>query len=477
MATAVLAPAVRAEWSAPVTISAPHNQIGGLQLASGPAGDLVAWKYWDLIDAKGIFGTPRARYAVAGAGGSFGPERPLPASYAGGPMVNLGGGHLAQLLLLRTGVNTSRPEIALGSVGGSFGAPQSIHGASVFVGRAILAGNARGDLLLTWIAADAHGYHRVVWASVRPPGGRFGSPQVISSRAEAEQVAAAVGSQGDIAVAFPNKWGRMLARVRRHRQPWGPLQNLGPAAGGNENDVTPFVGDNGRVIVAWYETQLCEGGCVSPGYTRVAVQPAGESRFRRAQLLERDATGLAGTPSGVSLAPIVIAVPGHAPMVIFLARGATQPAASPLTPATVKVAYPKGLGLTAPQAIFPANQQAGDVAAATGPNSAIVTWIREDLPAYYTGTVFAAVRLPATGMFGPPEQASPSEHVLSTLPTFNTASRWPNNSIAPWTLAWTSRPQSEASTVVRVSSPLCPSPSLPSPVPPVMPPDPACFGA
>jgi hypothetical protein len=475
--TAVFAPAVRAKWSAPVTISAPHGQIGSLQLASGSTGDLVIWKYWDLIDAEGIFGPPRASDAVAARGGSFGTQHPLPASYASGPMVNLGGGHLAQLILLRTGVNTTRPEVAMGSVDGSFGPSQPIHGASVLVGRASLAGNARGDLLLAWIAANADGEHRVVWASARPRGGRFGPPQIVSSRADAEQVTAAVDPQGDMVVAFPNKWGRMLARVRRHGQAWGPLQNLGAAAGGNENDVTPFVGDYGRVVVAWYETQLCEGGCEFPAFIRVAVQPAGESRFRREQALERDTTGLAGAPSGTSLAPIVLAVGGDAPMVIFLARGATPSTPSPLTPAVVKVAYPRGLGFAAPQAISLADQQASDLAAAAGPSGAIITWIREDQPSYDTGTVFAAVRLPATGLFGPPEQVSPSEHVLSALPTFNAASRWPNNSIAPWTLAWTSRPLSEASTVVRVSSPLCPTESLPSPAPPSIPPDPTCVGA
>jgi hypothetical protein len=238
---------------------------------------------------------------------------------------------------------------------------------------------------------------------------------------------------------------------------------LGRAAGGTENDVTPFVAEHGRIVVAWYETQLCSGGCVSPGFVRVAVQPAAKSRFRPEQVLNRDNMGLARAPIGASFAPIVIAARGHSPMVIFLARGATPPMAVSPGSVGVKVAYPKGLGFAAPQTISPVDQQASDVAAAAGPNGVILTWIREDPPSYYTGTVFAAVRLPETGLFGQPEQVSPSEHAISALPTFNIASRWPNNSIAPWTVAWASRPLSEASTVVRVSSPLCPSPLLQSP--------------
>jgi|ERR1035441_663272 hypothetical protein len=460
---ATLAPPAGAAWSAPVTVSAPHSQIGDVQLVSGPGGEMLSWTSWDLMLPQGIFGPPSTHYALAPAGGAFGREQPLPASDAFNPIVNMGGGHLAHLLLTRTSKSTSteKPEVALGSTTGRFGSPLQIRGATVGWGQPSLAGNARGALLLAWIALDAH-QRRMVWASIRLPGGSFGRPQVIAAHAQAEQVSAAVGSNGDMAVTFPNKWGRLLARVRRHGQQWGPLQSLGPAAGGNENDLTPFITGSGNVLVAWYETQLCEGGCADPGFTRVAVQPAGASHFRRAQLLERDATGLVGSASGRSLAPIVLSVGSQAPMVIFLARGAPPPQGSALTPAVVRVASPRGLGFSAPQTISPADEQAGEVAAAAGPSGTIVSWIRDEPPSYFGGSLFAALR-GTSGGFGAPEQVSPNEHVFTALPVFNLASRWPGNSIAPWTLAWTSRPLSEASTVVRVSSPLCP--------------DPACVGA
>jgi hypothetical protein len=250
-------------------------------------------------------------------------------------------------------------------------------------------------------------------------------------------------------VAFPNKWGRMLARVRRHGQCWGPLQNVGPAAGGNENDVTPFVASHGRMILAWYETQLSEGGEQAPGFIRVAVQLAGESRFRPQQVLERDSIGLAGAVIGASLAPVVITVGGHAPIVIFVSRGRTQPSTSPLeTPAVVKVAYPRGLGFSEPQAISPADRQAGDVAAAAGPHGgAVITWVGGS---YETGIVSASWLLFATGVFGPPEQVSPSEHVKIAVPTYSTSGD-------RWTIAWAGRPNyqspmSPGRMLVRVSS-------------------------
>ncbi len=428
IATVALAPVAQGQWSVPATISVPHTFVGELQLASGPAGDLLAWKHEDMIYPQGIAGAPGASYALAAPGGSFSTERRLPASYASGPTVNLGAGRLAQLILLRTGVDTDRAEVALGSVGGGFKTPLAVPGASVEIARASLAGNARGDLLLSWISADVHGYHRVVWASVRAPGARFSPPQIISSSAEAEQVKVAVGPQGDMLIAFPSKYGRMLARVRRHGQGWGPLQYVGPAAGGNENDLTPFVSSSGRIVLGWYETQLTEGGDQYPAFVRVAVQPAGKSRFRAQQVLERDATGLTGAPIGGSLAPLVLSVGGHAPMVVFLGRGETQPATSLLeTPDVVKVAYPSGLGFAAPQAISAAGVQADDVSAAAAPNAAIITWVSGS---YDTGAAYASLLPSAVGRFGPPTQVSPSERVLSAVAGYSaTGMRW----IVAWT--------------------------------------------
>jgi hypothetical protein len=472
---ACFAPGARANWLAPVTVSAPHDQIDDLQLTSGAPGDLVSWNYWDLIRGKGTFTTPGSGYALAPAGGAFGAERRLAPSNANAAMVDLGAGRLARLMLMPSGANTSRPMVVLGGVAGDFGSPMSIPGASVFVGRASLAGNARGELLLAWIAADRNGGQRTVWASVRAPGGHFGRPRLISGGEDPEQVSAAAGPQGDLVIAFPSKRGRMLARVRRHGRRWGALENLGAGARGSENDVTPFVGADGRVVLAWYDTQLCEGGCESPGFTRVAVKPPGASRFRPARLLERDPLGLTGAPSGTSLAPIVLSVHGQAPMVLFLGAAATPSGLPPVSSAVVEAAYPSGLGFAAPQSISATDQLASDIAAAASPSGAIVTWISEQPPGYDSGNVFAATRLPTTGRFGPPEQISPSEHVLSALPTFNLSGHWPQNS-PPWSVAWASRPEGEeAHTVVRVSSPLCEAPAPPLSATVVA--DPMCSGA
>jgi hypothetical protein len=435
-------PPAGAEWSTPATISQPHDQISGLQFASGPFGDLLAWKYWDLIKAKGLFGAPGARYAIAGAGGSFGPERRLPSSYANGALVSLGEGHVAQLTFIRSGLNTSTPEVALGEVNGRFSAPQRIR-ASVWVGRASLAGNSRGELLLAWISSP-RAAHRQVWVSMRPAGGRFGPPQLLSAHANGLSVTSAVGPPShrtdlggfasDMVIVFDSKSGRMLARVRPHLRSWGPIQDIGGAAVGTQNEVAPpAIGRDGRVTVAWYHEQLSEGGPLGPAFTQVAVLPPGAHRFGAAQTLERD-------PPAVSIGgePLVLANDGYQRIVAFLAHPSAR--ASGMAPGVVKIAYGRGARLGVPQTISPAAQNASDLAAADGPGGEILTWIREDPPSYADGTVYAAIIDQRNNRLGAPQQVSPSEHVRIAVPAYSP-------SRGRWILAWASRPRYQSTFV------------------------------
>jgi hypothetical protein len=151
---------------------------------------------------------------------------------------------------------------------------------------------------------------------------------------------------------------------------------------------------------------------------------------------------------GESLAPIVLAVGAERPMVVFLGRPATPPAASPLTVGAVKVAYLGPHGFRPPLAISPADQQVRGIATAVGLDRAIVTWIHSDPPSYFGGTVFAAASAPGGRTFGSPEQVSPEGDVLSALVTSNPASV-SISAIAPWTVAWTGRPNGGTKTVVR----------------------------
>src|ERR1035437_7614206 len=507
LACLALAPVAQAQWAAPVTISMPHEFIGGfaggLQAAGGLGGTLVSWTFQDGL---GMHPPRGARAATARPGGAFGMERALPASFLTGPMVSIGAGRLAQLILTPRALNQTRPSVSLGSGAGGFGAPLPIRG-TVYAGRSSLAGNVYGDLLASWIAADVHGGHRVVWASMRRAGGAFAPPEVLARGTSAEGVSAAIGRSGRMVVVFDSGRGRLRARMRDAHGGWGTPRDLGTAAIHTENDVTPFVSCIGEVVVAWYHTQLCEGGCVSPGFIDVAVRPAAgrvcapwphpqlwevgsvspvyiEGAVRPAagrdfiatRVLERDATGIQGAPAGVSLAPVILEVPWFAPRIPFLAPSGRAAPGSPPTPTAVRVSHPNGAGYLAsgsrystPLTLSPPGEQASGLAGVAGMDGELLTWIRQDPPGYFDGTVFASVTpftLP-TESFGAPEQVSPSQNVSTVRAAFDSASRWPQNPIVPWTLAWTARPAGEGPgvsvrTLVRVSAPLC-SPPRPDP--------------
>jgi len=454
--SAAWAPAARAAWSAPVTVSAPHDAIDHVQLVTGLSGEaLLAWHHYDLVPpAREIFGAPGTSEAIAAPGGAFGAERSLPASYASGPLVDLGQGRLAQLILRRAGPSTSAPEVALGSVAGVFAAPLRIH-ASVWGSSASLAGNSRGELLLAWISQTRSGRRRV-WASLRLAGRRFGAPQLLSTAANAEQVTASVGPPShrtdvpgcscDMAVAFPSKRGRLLVRIRPHGpRSWGPVEDVGPAAIGHDNEVALYIGRNSRVTVAWHHQQLSEGGPLGPGYTHVAVQPPGAHRFLRPQTLERDPN------ASMPAEPLLVADNGRGLTIAFVARPGSPVLG--LTPTVLKVAYSKGDRFGTPQRISPPGQQVSEPAAAEGPSGDIVIWSSGRNPptsALAPGpAIYAAISGPFSNRLGAAHQISRNER-----PTRAEPASYPG---AGWVVAWAGRPEYKtpmqpARMVVRTSS-------------------------
>lgn len=447
---ALSAAAALASWSSPQTVSAAHDAISDLQLVSSPSGDLLAWHYSDLVPpAREIAGPPRASYARAPVTGTFGPEHQLPASYATGPLVNLGGeGKVAQLILRRTGPDTAEPEVALGSASGVFASPLRIH-ASVWAGHASLAGNFHGELLLAWISSPRAG-HRQVWVSMRLAGKRFGAPQLIDANANGLSVTAAVGPpvhrtniggcSCDMVVVFDSKRGRLLASVLPHGpHTWGPVQDVGPAAQGTLNQVTAYVGRDGRVIVAWYHEQLSEGGPLGPGYTQVAVLPPGARRFAPAQTLERDQP-----TATIGGEPAIVVEGGR--ILAFLAQPGTP--VSGFTPAVVKISYRTGNRFGRPETISPVGQQASELLATQGLSGGILTWIGSAtaLPSpspVFPSAVYAAISNAAGTRLESPQRVSSDEHATAAVAT--------QTSSAGWIVAWTNRSQYQ-------------SPSLPGPL-------------
>ncbi len=456
---AALAPtrSTAAGWSPAVSVSAPHDAISNLGLASGASSEMVFWRFYDVVSpASHLVGPPGAGYALAPVSGSFGAPRRLPASYASGALVPLGGGGLAQLILHRTGVNTARPSVAIGKVSGRFGSPLPVAG-NVWVGRASLAGNRNGELLLAWISSPRAG-HRQVWASARLPGHGFSAPQLISSTADGLAVTAAVGpgshaspsggrSASDMVVAFDSKRGRMLARVRPHGRGWGAVADVGPAAVGTDNEVaTPFIGRGGRIVIAWYHRQLSEGGEAGPSYTQVAVRPPNRARFLPAQILVKHQNG----PLSGDVA--LVGGEGHPPLVAFQATassGGPTPARS-----VAMVSSLHGDRFSGAQTVSLPGQWTSDVAGAMGPGGPIVTWLGGSEPPFSPFTpgeaVYAAVGTPAGDRFGAPVEVSPAEHVQLAVPLHAENSD-------RWIIAWSGLPHflsplSPGRQVVRVST-------------------------
>ncbi len=434
-----LTPAARAAWSPPQTVSGGNDAVDALSLASGPSGALLAWHHNDLVPpSRTIFGATGASDAIASLMGPFGPERALPSSYTSAPLLSLGEGNVAQLILRRTGPNTSAPEVALGTVAGAFGAPLPVH-STVWAGRASLAGNWQGELLLAWISSTGAG-HRQLWASVRPTGGRFQKPQLLSSSANGLSVTAAVGSPShgpvpggfasDMVVVFDSKQGRLLARIRPHGAGWHSTLQVGPAAVGTSNTVAvPHIGRDGRVVVAWSHQQLSEGGPVGPAYTQVAIKPARAHAFSRPQTLERDP---AASASGE---PVLLEIAGRDLILAFIAQ--PGPAAAAGTPSVVKVSYSRGNAFAPAGTISAAGQWATGLAGQAEGSSAIISWIGGPNPPFSAlepgPAVYEALAEPGQARLGSPQQVSPAERPSSAASMY--AGR-----LGRWIVAWAARP-------------------------------------
>ena len=457
LGAAAPSPSLAAGWSPAVSVSSPHEAISNLGLASGPNGDMVFWRFYDLASPPPhhLLAPPGASYATAPITSVFRAPHRLPASYASGALVALGGGRVAQLILHRTGVNTAKPSVAIGDINGHFRPPLPVAG-TVWVGSASLAGNLEGELLLAWISSP-RAAHRQVWASVRLPGRGFAAPQLISSSANGLAVTASVGpgshtpiagrAASDMVVAFDSKRGRMLVRVRPHGHGWGAVSDVGPAAVGNANEVaTPYISRNGRIVVAWYHRQLSEGGEQGPSYTQVAVRPPNQAKFLPAQTLAKSQNG----PLSGDIA--LVGGNGYPPLVAFLATASS----SEPTPArsVVRVSTIHGDRFSAARTVSPPGQWANDVAAAVGPGGPIVTWLGGPNPPFSAlspgAAVYAALGAPGRNRFGAAVKVSPAEHVQSAVPLHIESGDL-------WIIAWSGlpnflSPQSPGRSVVRVAT-------------------------
>src|SRR5262245_54646766 len=180
-------------------------------------------------------------------------------------------------------LNGNRLSIVFGRTDGSFGAPELIADRKN-IRSVTLAGNAQGDLALAWFEDRGVTTDRV-YIALRPHGKPW-TPPLLQATDRVRSVSVAVSPKGGLLLAYDAR-GTVKARYKPATAPlFRHVQTI-------ESQPTFFaklrtaVTTNGRAYIAWAAQFLSEGGDVGDGFYEVAVQPAGATKFRPAQLLEQ----------------------------------------------------------------------------------------------------------------------------------------------------------------------------------------------
>jgi hypothetical protein len=360
-----------APWSAPRDVSGPHSFVDGLWAGGG----LIGWRSED---------------GEAGA----------PAGRSGDP-VFLRPARAAVAIVRPVGSNRdprSELRVALRS-GRRFGPSQRVV-KHPRIAPPSLAGNDRGDLALAWFE-DRGTTNDRVYVAIRRAGHDFGPPVRLAT-GRVRSVAAAVGSRGDVLVAWDAR-GKIRTRLRRHgRRSFGRAETL-------RSDPAFFarlrtaVTSSGRAYVAWAAQFLSEGGERGPGFSEVAVRPAGAARFRRAQRLER-------IGAGRTVGSLDLALTGRGSAVVAWASDRVRAAE---TGAAGRFGAPREL--SAPGVVLDDDltPPGGVDVAATPAGARLVVWTA-------AGPFIQAAFAPPGGAFGPPENVAPGElprAAFNPLPT------------------------------------------------------------
>jgi len=267
---AIAAPA-QAQWSPPTNASSAHEFVDNPTLAFG--GDGRGLATWTAQDGTGTAATRATYDAPLGS-----PERVVSRTALIPPPVLYGSTRTAAARL-----NGNRLSIVFGRTDGSFGAPELIADRAN-IRSVVLAGNQQGDLALAWFEDRGVTTDRV-YIAVRPHGKPW-SPPLLQATDRVRSVSVAVSPKGALLLAYDAR-GVIKARYKPATAPlFRHVQTI-------QSEPTFFarlrtaVTSNGRAYIGWAAQFLSEGGDVGDGFYEVAVQPAGATKFRAAQLLEQ----------------------------------------------------------------------------------------------------------------------------------------------------------------------------------------------
>ena len=282
--TTIAAPttAAAATWSAPVNVSSSSTFVDNPFIGFGRSGvGLAAWRWQDGIGNGARGGL---RVASESVSGEFSPEREArdggsPVLYGKSRVVLAG----EQTILRRHASPLTRIRIWFGRTDGSFGPPRTIDTVQLLRTPAVAA-NDTGTVAVAYVRMT-RGRHRSAKLIIRRRK-RFGRPRIVSRRGGVSAVTVAVGSGGEVAVAWAR--GSLIeARIWRRGHALGPVVRVGRNPNGAVPTLHAAVAASGRVWIAWSSQTLSEGGDNGPFTLQVALSSKRGLRFHRPKLLDR----------------------------------------------------------------------------------------------------------------------------------------------------------------------------------------------
>jgi hypothetical protein len=395
---AAAAPAAAAPpWSPPADVSSPHEFVDRPSLAFARDGTgLATWTAQDGVRAAATGGTFAAALGTR--------ERLISrASVVSAPV--LYGTARAVVATQRPAGAMTRLSAVFGRADGTFGKPATI-AVRANIRSVQLAANAQGDVAIAWFEDRGVTDDRV-YVAFRPHGKPF-TPPLLEATDRVRSVSIAVSPRGDLLVAWDArgviKARYKPARAARFRRPDAIRSEPTYFA-----RLRTAVSGNGRAYVAWAAQLLTEGGDRGDGFYEAAVQPAGATRFRPAQLLER-------RPASEAVGGLDLATDDAGGATV--AWGAT----------TVRAAVARGAAFGAPQTVA-AGLEA--VLAGAPDGRALVAWIAN--PGDAQDGAIEAAAAPANGPFGAPETVTPGPQARLPAAAYDGAHD-------RWGLAWSNRP-------------------------------------
>ena len=399
--------AAGATWSTPVNVSSPSTFIERPFIGFDRDGvGLAAWRWFQGVDADARSGV---RTASQTAPGSFAPEQAVPDPLAV-PVV-YGSGHvfwMGEEGVLRRGRELTRVKVAFGRTDGRVGTPRTVDTVETF-GISTADVNDAGQVALAYIQTTRSRRRTAKLFVSR--GKRLGRSRIVSRRGGVNAVTVAVGTRGDIIVAW-ERGGRIEARIRRPGHRLGSVVLVGRGAK-NGTRLRAAVAASGRAWIGWSSQNPAEGG-TGPFTVRTAVSAPNRSKFDRPRLLDR----YDGSPS--EEASFDLGLDGNdncfATWSSFDGRNFRARLAS--------------LDRTGRLARFTTLSQPGydaavsDLATSGRTGEALVVWSRLDAVGEL-GTAVLAGYLPAGGAYGGEEQVSTGDRARKPAVAFNPRTRLP----------------------------------------------------